>query len=184
MLTAAQGDAEVVAECLSEYPAARLCQPWILPGEYDACGLWRPVSEVFRRLRADASAPAAPAWTTSHHLRPRRSRNGVSGNLHELTPLSPLTKGAFRGGAERVPGTRLGRWWLFSVQRSLNCMDKPHTEFQLSKSFRRGDPTPHDPFFFAEIWKRDLIPQNVPAISQILLLRRFSDRGVVFVLFF
>ena len=63
----------------------------------------------------------------------------------------------------------MGRWWLFSVQRSLNCMDKPHTEFQLSKSFRRGDPTPHDPFFFAEIWKRYLIPQNVPAISQILL---------------
>ena len=46
MLTAAQGDAEVVAECLSEYPAARLCQPWILPGEYDACGLWRPMSQV------------------------------------------------------------------------------------------------------------------------------------------
>jgi len=33
-------------------------------------------------------------------------------------------------------------------------------------------------FFFAEIGKRDLIPQNVPAIPQILLLRRFSDRGV------
>ena len=46
MLTAAQGDAEVVAECLSEYPAARLCQPWILPGEYDACGLWRPVPQT------------------------------------------------------------------------------------------------------------------------------------------
>ena len=46
MLTAAQGDAEVVAECLSEYPAARLCQPWILPGKYDACGLWRPEPEV------------------------------------------------------------------------------------------------------------------------------------------
>ena len=98
MLTAAQGDAEVVAECLSEYPAARLCQPWILPGEYDACGLWRPVSEVFRRLRADASAPAAPAWTTSHHLRPRRSRNGVSGNPHELTPLSPLRPRGLSGG--------------------------------------------------------------------------------------
>ena len=39
------------------------------------------------------------------------------------------------------------------------------------------DPTPHDAFFFAEIWKRDLIPQNVPEIPQILLLRRFSDRG-------
>jgi len=47
---------------------------------------------------ADASAPAAPAWTTSHHLRPRRSRNGVSGNFHELTPLSPLRPRGLSGG--------------------------------------------------------------------------------------
>ena len=36
MLTAAQGDAEVVAECLSEYPAARLFERWTFPGEFDA----------------------------------------------------------------------------------------------------------------------------------------------------
>ena len=44
-----------------------------------------------------------------------------------------------------------------------------HTQFQLRKWFRRvvGIPLttcPHDAFFYAEIWKRDLIPQNVPEI--------------------
>ena len=55
MLTAAQGDAEVVAECLSEYPAARLFERWTFPGEFDACGLWRPVPQT-------AEPPAKFNW--------------------------------------------------------------------------------------------------------------------------
>ena len=75
MLIAAQGDTEVVAECLSEYPAARLCQPWILPGKYDACGLWRPVPEVLETpakfdwmqpdIYFDKDAPPSPGRTRS-----------------------------------------------------------------------------------------------------------------------
>ena len=101
MLTAAQGDAEVVAECLSEYPAARLCQPWILPGEYDACGLWRPVSEVldppakFHWMQPDIyfdqDAPPSPGRTRPSHreLQPRLIACQCSGGLL-FTPLLVL----------------------------------------------------------------------------------------------
>jgi len=44
--------------------------------------------------------------------------------------------------AERVPGTRLGRWWLFSVQRSLHCMG--HDIFSCT-SKRNGHGPGHRP---------------------------------------
>ena len=45
----------------------------------------------------------------------------------------------------------------------------PHVNTPLTEclSFRRAqNPRPHVTFFFAEIWKRDLLPQNVPAIPR------------------
>ena len=75
MLTAAQGDAEVVAECLSEYPAARLFERWTFPGEFDACGLWRPVPQTAEPpakfnwkhpdIYFDNDAPPSPGRTRS-----------------------------------------------------------------------------------------------------------------------
>ena len=75
MLTAAQGDTEVVAECLSEYPAARLFKPWCWPGAYDAYGLWRPVPQsedppakfdwMAPDVYFDQDAPPSPGRTRS-----------------------------------------------------------------------------------------------------------------------
>ena len=105
MLTAAQGDAEVVAECLSEYPAARLFERWTFPGEFDACGLWRPVPQTAEPpakfnwkhpdIYFDNDAPPSPGRTRSGQHRHRRP-----GPRGENSTCSP-----HRGARSRTVGS-------------------------------------------------------------------------------
>ena len=66
---------------------------------------------------------------------------------------------------ERVSGTRLSRWWLFSVQRSLHCMLKLSALF-VENTFRLSQTTP---------FEIDATPGLGP--MQPMHRRRISDGG-------
>ena len=125
MLTAAQGDAEVVAECLSEYPAARLCQPWILPGEYDACGLWRPASVLevldppakFHWIQPDIyfdqDAPPSPGRTRSGKAYGTDRVHCLQPNDTHLAPAEvQLHTQAVGVGPNGVVRRHVGKGWV------------------------------------------------------------------------
>ena len=103
MLTAAQGDTEVVAECLSEYPAARLFKPWCWPGAYDAYGLWRPVPQSEDQpAKFDWMAPDV-YFDQDAPPSPGRTRSGRAyvfiGNRSRFCLLLKSPRGPILGGA-------------------------------------------------------------------------------------